>query len=102
MTDETTVFLTRAEIQQIVDGMTARDIFAAMPGQSSDEIRGADIAGAAFDAAAKRQELGEGALDRVRPSDATWLAELLSEALNAGSPKADGTEVLQASPATGD
>lgn len=73
-------FLTRVDIDGILAGMTARDIFGAMPsGTSPGEVKGAEIAGKAFELAASRQGHGEEALDRVRPQDATFLAGRLGE-----------------------
>lgn len=82
--------LTREQIESIVDGMTARDIFAAMPGQTDvGKLKGAEIAGDAFEHAAERQGHGALALDRVPMRDATYLGQLLGEALDVAGPKAD-------------
>lgn len=95
--------LSRVELDQIIDGMTARDIFAAAPsGTDTSNIKGADTAGIAFEQAAERQGFGPLALDRVGAADAIYLATAIGEALNMGSPKADDTEALPTSPATGD
>lgn len=80
--------LSRADLDIIVAGMTARDLFAAMPAGQA-EVKGADVAGEAFESAASRQGYGEGALDRVTPGDAVYLAGLLSETLQVGGPKAE-------------
>ena len=93
--------LTRAAIEKIVNGLNARDIFDAMP-QDATDVKGAQVAAAAFDAAAARQGHGEKALDRVSAADATWLSGLLAESLNVGGPKADSTGESPASAATGD
>lgn len=96
-------FLTRADVDLILEGMTARDIFTAMPGQDSDPsaVKGANVAGAAFEAAAERQGYGALALDRIRPADAVYLASALGEAFQTGGPKGDGTGDSPASPASG-
>jgi hypothetical protein len=98
-----TKFFSRAQAQKIVDGMTARDIFSAMPSQAdTGNLNGAEVAGAVFDAAAARQGHGENALDRVAAADAIWLAQEISEAINVGGPKADGTGESLPSADTGD
>lgn len=82
-------FLSRSEIEAILNGMTARDIFAVVR-SGGDPDKGAQVAGDAFEAAALRQGYGEGVLDRVRPGDAIYLAQELSEVFTSDSPK-DGT-----------
>jgi hypothetical protein len=94
-------FLSRAEIDLILGGMTARDVFAAMP-EGGAKAEGAEVAGKAFESAAERQGYGAEALDRVRPMDALYLAAELGEALSVDSPKADGTEPSPPSPGIGD
>jgi hypothetical protein len=98
---EATNFLRRDEIDTILGGMTARDIFAAIPGGAT-QAQGAEVAGAAFESAAERQGYGKEALDRVRPVDAIYLASELGEVLSADSPKADTGASSPNSPATGD
>jgi hypothetical protein len=99
----TTRKLSRIQLQKIVSGMTARDMIETMP-EDADGLRlnSKKFVGAIFDAAAERQGFGEKALDRVGIGDAGYLSELLAGALNAGSPKADDTEELPPSAATGD
>ena len=82
-------FLSREEIDSILQGMTARDLFSAMPSQG--EVSGAETAGKTFESAAERQGYGAGALDRVKISDAAYLSEELGGVLSADSPKADAT-----------
>ena len=94
-------FLTREEVDAILQGMTARDIFAAMP-EAGDKVNGSQIASEAFESAAERQGHGPGALDRVRPADGLYLASELGEVLSVDSPKADGTDPLQLSRDSGD
>lgn len=93
-------FLTRDEIDTILHGMTARDIFAAMP--EGGEAKGNDIAGRVFEAAASRQGHGEGTLDRVRPQDAVYLAGALGEVFAQDSPKGVSTDPLPDSSDTGE
>jgi hypothetical protein len=94
-------FLTREQIEQIVDSMTARDLFNAFPDQATPDLRGADTAGKAFEAAAERQGHGAGALDRVKPADAVLLANRLSEVFDVGGPKAKGGASSPRSAGTG-
>lgn len=94
--------LTRAELDLIIEGMTARDIFAAAPsGDDASKIKGTDTAGIAFEKAAERQGYGAEALDKVGAGDAIYLATAIGEALNMGSPKADDTEGSPTSPDSG-
>jgi hypothetical protein len=96
--------LTRAELEKIVDGMSARDVFNATPDQSQDvgKIKGTETASRMFELAAERQGFGADALDRVSVGDAIHLANLLSESLNVGGPKAEDIEALPISDDTGD
>lgn len=93
-------WLTRAELDQILDGMTGRDVFAAVPNGES-EIAGTEIASNVFEGAAVRQGYGEGALDRVKPADAMYLAGKLAEVFQQTGPKGKRTARSQASPASG-
>jgi len=94
--------LERSRIDEILEAMTARDIFAAMPsGQEPGEVKGAEIAAQAFEHAAERQGHGSLALDRVRPSDATYLAAKLGEIFSEG-PKDESTDPLPNSSGTGE
>ena len=94
-------FLSRSEIEAILEGMTARDIFAVIR-SGGDPSKGAQVAGDAFEAAASRQGYGEGVLDRVRPKDAIYLAEQLSEVFTSDSPKDGTTGDLPDSSGTGE
>jgi hypothetical protein len=84
-------FLGREQIDEILSLMTARDIFSAMPSTTGEEVQGAAVAGAAFESAAERQGHGSGALDRVRPTDAIYLAQALGEAFSIAGPKSDAS-----------
>ena len=83
-------FLSREQIDSILEGMTARDIFAAMP-DSTEKVNGSKVASIAFESAAERQGHGAEALDRVRPMDGIYLASALGDLLSVDSPKADAT-----------
>ena len=93
-------FLSRPDIDLILGGMTARDIFAAMPAGQTDN--GGMVAGNAFESAAERQGYGKQALDRVKPGDALYLATALGEAFGQDNPKADSIEPSLASQDIGD
>jgi hypothetical protein len=94
-------FLHRTDIDLILGGMTARDIFAAIPGGQM-VAQGAEVAGSAFEHAAERQGYGKEALDRVRPADAVYLANAIGEVLSQDSPLASDTASSLPSPDTGD
>jgi hypothetical protein len=94
--------LTRADLEKIVDGMSARDVFRASSSNGTDPASGMQQAEAIFDIAAERQGWGEKALDRVHISDTAHLSTLLSESLNLGGPKAEDTEASPVSADTGD
>ena len=85
-------FLSREEIDSILQGMTARDLFAAMPSASGLEQAPAETAGRTFELAAERQGYGAGALDRVKIGDAVYLSTELGGVMSADSPKAEDTE----------
>lgn len=93
-------FLSREQIDSILEGMTARDIFAAMP-SGTESPQGANIAGEAFERAAERQGHGKETLDRVRAKDSMYLASALSEAFAVTGPK-DDTAGSPPSPDSGD
>lgn len=90
--------LSRPEIDLIVDGMSAGDIFRATAGETAPNL----TAEAIFNGSAARQGYGENAIDRVKISDAQYLGELLGETLNMGSLEAGDTEASPTSAATGD
>lgn len=93
--------LTRADLDSIIDGMSARDVFRASGG-SDDPDTGNQKAEQIFDLSAERQGWGKMALDRVVLGDVTYLGTLLGEALNVGGPKADSTNQSPTSADTGD
>ena len=93
-------FLTREQLDTILEGMTARDIFAAMPSDGGP-VQGAAVAGNAFEAAAERQGHGKETLDRVTPADALYLAGALGELFTVAGPKAETGADSPASAASG-
>lgn len=96
--------LTRDQLDAILEGMTARDIFGAIPtGRNPGEaVAGGEIAGDTFDKAAERQGYGPAALDRVRPGDAVYLAQKLGEVFGSESPKDGSTGPLPDSSGIGE
>jgi hypothetical protein len=94
--------LTRADLDRIVDGMSARDIFRSGMVNATEEVTGSERAESIFDYAAERQGYGAKALDRVSIGDTVYLSNLLGEALNMGTPKADSSPESQPSSDTGE
>jgi hypothetical protein len=90
--------LTREELQQIVNGMTAGDVFSSTGGETKPN----EVALSIFNRAAERLDYGVNAIDRVGIGDTTYLSDLLGEALNMGGPKADATSQSPTSADTGD
>lgn len=91
-------FLTRTDLDLILGGITARDLFAAFP--EGAVVNGAEIAGAVFEKAAERQGYGTEALDRVHVQDGVYLAGRLGE-LFADGPKDGATKGSRTSRASG-
>lgn len=92
--------LTRADIDLIIAAITSRDLFAAL-GDEQGQVKGGEVAGKVFEAAAERQGYGPLALDRITVADGIYLASELGELFSDG-PKGDATEESPASPVTGD
>lgn len=92
--------LSRADIDKIIEGITSRDLFAAL-GSEQGEVKGGEVAGKVFEAAAERQGYGALALDRIGIADGIYLASALGELFSDG-PKDDASEESPASPVTGD
>jgi hypothetical protein len=90
--------LTRAQQEEIVDGLSAGDVIRV----TGTEGNPSEKAEAIFNRGAERQGFGAEALDRVPIADTAYLSELLSEALNMGGPKADDTSQSPSSADTGD
>lgn len=82
-------FLTREEIDQVIGGITSRDLFASLSGVTG-QVEGGQIAGKVFEAAAERQGKGKEALDRVSIFDGIYLATALGELFSDG-PKEEAT-----------
>lgn len=91
-------FLTRAQVDSILGGITSRDLFAAFP--EGTVVSGAEVAGAVFEKAAERQGHGAEALDRVHIRDGVYLAGRLGE-LFADGPKEGATKGSRTSRASG-
>jgi hypothetical protein len=90
--------LTREELQQIVDGMTAGDVFSSTGGETKPN----EVALSIFNRAAERLDYGANAIDRVGIGDTTYLSDLLGEALNMGSKAAGDSSQSPTSADTGD
>lgn len=94
-------WMSRDEIKALVDKMSAGDLMVA----SSDDqkLSNAQRAGMAFDSVAAREGVSNGtpATHSVRASDFLYLAELMGEVTAPGNPKADDTQDLLTSAATG-
>jgi hypothetical protein len=88
--------LTRADLEKIVNAMSAGDVFRA---QGAPEEQKAMVI---FNSAASRLDYGDNAVDRVPIADTAYLGEQLQEALNMGGPKAEDTEASPVSADTGD
>ena len=92
-------FLSRAQIDEVLETITSRDLFAALSGETG-QVQGGEVAGKVFEAAAQRQGHGSGVLDRVTLPDGIYLAGQLGELFSDG-PKDDDSEESPASPDTG-
>ena len=93
-------FLTRAEIDLILEGVTSKDLFASLPAGQT-EVNGGEVAGKVFEHSAQRQNYGADALERVHLSDGVYLAGRLGE-LFSDSPKDEPTVPSLLSPDSGD
>lgn len=95
-------FLTREQIDQVIAGLSAGDLIAAMG--DSDTIKGTRMIGIAFDSAAERLGMSNGVsgVNMVHVSDFKYMAESLSKAVNIDSPLSEGQKDSQPSAATTD
>jgi hypothetical protein len=87
-------WLTRAEIDAVLEGLSAGDLVEAMDGVTDQTAK---MPVRAFDLAAARQGLtgkGEKASTRVRATDFRYLAAAIGEAVNVESPLSEGTAAL--------
>ena len=94
-------WLTREQIDSVLDGLSAADLILAT-GDGSRQ--GAAVAGAAFDSAAARMGVSNGtpASQHVRAADFTYLATKMGEVINVDSPLSDATSDSLASVEPGD
>ena len=94
------VWLTRREIDLVIESMTAGDLVKAL---SEHGDGNAQMPVAAFDSSAKRLGLtnGSAASDHVRASDLRYLGEKIGEAVNVDSPLSPRQEDSQPSAITG-
>ena len=94
-----TKWLTREQIDEVIAGMSARDLIDA----SAGDISNGERAGMAFDSAAKRLGLSNGtpATASVKASDFLYLGQMMNEVMGNDSPKSQGGEDSPDSAATG-
>lgn len=85
-------WLTREQIDQVIDGMSAGDLITAMG--DGEKLQGPAMAGAAFDSAAARLGISNGtpATDHVRMADFAYMAGEITKAVNVDSPLSGGQE----------
>ena len=89
-------WLTRAQIQDVVENLSADDLIRA-----TTTGQGAEIAGIAFNSAAARMGT-EDATSKVKAADFQYLAEQIGGAINVESPLSEDTESLLNSADTGE
>lgn len=84
-------WLSREEIDSIIDGMSAADLLDALGDGTS--VKGAKMLGTAFDSAAARAGYSNGtsATEHVRVRDFKYLADELGKVVSVESPLPDGT-----------
>jgi hypothetical protein len=85
-------WLTREQIDQVIEGMSASDLITAMG--DGEKLKGPQMAGAAFDSAAARLGLSNGtpATQHVRMADFAYMAGEITKAVNIESPLSPGQE----------
>ena len=93
-------WLTREQIDEVVANLSAADLIEGTSGGKKDS----QVAGAAFDSAAKRLELSNGtpATEHVRAADFAYLANAIGEAINIDSPLSSETSDSPDSAAAGE
>jgi hypothetical protein len=92
-------WLTREQIDQVVETISAGDLIEA-----SDK-QGAKLIGAAFDSAAARLKIGSNgtaASMHVKASDMQYMAEGVGGVINVDSPLSEGTSRLPDLPDSGE
>lgn len=92
-------WLTREQIDQVIEGLSAADLIEA----TGDGRKDAAVAGAAFDSAAARMGVSNGtpATQHVKASDFSYMATQLGEAINVDGPLSEGSSEQQGSPEPG-
>lgn len=87
-----TPWLTREQIDQVIEKMSAADLIAGMG--DGDTIKGPKMAGDAFNAAAARTGVSNGspATEHVRMGDFAYMAKAITKAVNIESPLSEGQE----------
>lgn len=93
-------WLTRPEIQDIIDRMSAADLVRA----TDDGISSGERAEIIFNRATERlgRSNGVAGMEMVKASDFPWLAEKLGEVMTPDSPKADSGQASPDSAASGE
>jgi hypothetical protein len=94
-------WLSRDELQQIIDSLSADDLIEATASKGTED-GGMLLLKVSFNRAAARAGFGEDATQHVRAADFQYLAKTLGGVVNAESPLSEGTEDLLASAASGE
>jgi hypothetical protein len=93
-------WLSRQEIDQIADNISADDLIEGMDGTGTQQQQGTRMVRTAFNGAGARLGI-EQATTRVRASDFKYLADRIGEVVNIDSPLSESTEALLVSADTG-
>jgi hypothetical protein len=88
-----TDWLSRQEVDQIAENISADDLIEAMDGTGTQQQQGVRMVKTAFNGAAARLGIEE-ATTRVRASDFKYLADRIGEVVNVDSPLSESTEDL--------
>ncbi len=83
-----TDWLTRTEIDEVIDSLSADDLIEA----TSAGVKDAKIAGVAFNRAAARNGKGDDATQRVKAGDFVYLATAIGGVINVDGPLPEGTQ----------
>lgn len=83
-------WLSREQIDQVIAGMSAADLIAAMG--DGEKLQGPAMAGQAFDSAAARLGVSNGtpATQHIRMADFAYMAGAITKAVNIESPLSEG------------
>lgn len=79
-------WLTREQIDEVLDTLSADDVIEALTGEEHNVKKGTN----AFLRAAERQGIEE-PLKKVKAADLSYLAKRIGEVVNVDSPLSDGT-----------